>query len=66
MIEQLCFSVITELISKNIPPLTSFEEIYLGNLLMDKCPRTCSMIDAQLYFYEEVTKVIKKNYQVQV
>jgi len=57
---------IRELISKNIPPLTSFEEIYLGNLLMYKCPRTCSMLDAQLYFDEEAIQIIKKNYQVQV
>jgi len=57
---------ITELLSRKIPPLTSFEEIYLGNLLMEKYPRTCSMYDAQLYLHEEAIKIVKRNYKVQV
>ncbi len=57
---------IKELLSKKIPPLTSFEEICLGSLLMEKYPKTCSMVDAQLYLHEETMKVVKKNYGVEV
>ncbi len=57
---------ITELIAKNIPPLTDFEEDYLASRLMQKFSTRCSMLDAQLYLHNEAIAVVKQNYQLKV
>ena len=57
---------IEELISKNIPPLTDFEEEYIANRLMVKCPPSCLMLDAQLFLHNEAMAVVKKNYRLKV
>ncbi|CAF3433371.1 unnamed protein product [Rotaria sp. Silwood1] len=44
---------ITELVSKNIPPLTEFEEECLASRLMERYPTTCLMLDAQLFLHDE-------------
>jgi hypothetical protein len=33
---------------------------------METYPKTCSILDAQLYLHEQAIKIIKKNYQIQV
>jgi hypothetical protein len=57
---------IAELISKNIPPLTDFEEEYLAARLMQKFPTTCLMLDAQLFLHNEAIAVVKQNYRLKV
>ncbi|UJR21678.1 hypothetical protein I4U23_024755 [Adineta vaga] len=57
---------IKELISKNIPPLTDFEEIYIATLLMEKFPPSCSIQDAQIYLHQKVIEIINRNYGIQM
>jgi hypothetical protein len=57
---------ITELISKNLPPLTDFEEEFLAVRLMQKFPTTCLMLDAQLFLHDEAIAVVKQNYRLKV
>jgi hypothetical protein len=54
------------LISKNIPPLTDFEEECIADRLMQKLPTTCLMLDAQLFLHNEAMAVVKQNYRVKV
>jgi hypothetical protein len=57
---------IAELISKNIPPLTEFEEEYIATRLMEKFRTTCLMLDAQLFVHNEAISVVKRNYRLKV
>jgi hypothetical protein len=52
--------------SKNIPPLTQFEEEFLATRLMQKVPTTSSMLDAQLFLHNEAIGVVKQNYRLKV
>ncbi len=54
------------MISKNIPPLTDFEEDCIADRLMQKLPTTCLMLDAQLFLHNEAMSVVKKNYRIKV
>ena len=55
-----------ELSTKNIPPLTKFEELYLGELLMKNVPPTSSIKDAHHFFNQEALRIAKQNSRVQV
>jgi hypothetical protein len=52
--------------SKNIPPLTDFEEEYLASRLMQRFSTTCLMLDAQLFLHNEAIAVVKQNYRLKV
>ena len=52
--------------SKNIPPLTDFEEEFLATRLMQKIPTNSSMLDAQLCLHHEAIAVVQKNYRLKV
>jgi len=57
---------VTELISKNIPPLTDFEEDFIATRLMARVPQTCLMLDAQLFLHKEAMAVVKQNYRIKM
>ncbi|CAF1168120.1 unnamed protein product [Rotaria sordida] len=57
---------VAELVSKNIPPLTEFEEEFIAIRLMEKFRTTCLMLDAQLFLHNEALAVVKKNYRLKM
>lgn len=57
---------ITELMAKNIPPLTEFEEEFLATRLMERFPTSCLMLDAQLFLHNEAMAVVKRNYRLKM
>ncbi|CAF1343573.1 unnamed protein product [Rotaria magnacalcarata] len=57
---------IGELVSKHIPPLTDFEEEYVAARLMERIPRTCPMLDGQLFVHNEAILVVHKNYRIKM
>lgn len=52
--------------SKNIPPLTEFEEEYIATRLMERFRTNCPMLDAQLFLHNEAISVVKRNYRLKV
>ncbi|CAF4177314.1 unnamed protein product, partial [Adineta steineri] len=57
---------IQELLSKNIPPLTDFEEEYIATRIMDKFPTTCLMLDVQFFVHDEAISVVRRNYRLKM
>ncbi|UJR27600.1 hypothetical protein I4U23_008881 [Adineta vaga] len=57
---------ISELMAKNIPPLTDFEEEYIASRLMEKFSTTSLMLDAQLFVHNEAINVVKRNYRLKM
>lgn len=57
---------IEEFLSKNLPPLTDFEEEYLATRLIQELPISSPMLDAQFFLHREAISVVQKNYRIKV
>lgn len=55
-----------DLLSKNLPPLTDFEEDYLATMMIQNLPPRSLLLDAQFYLHQEAIRVVRRNYRTQV